>query len=107
MPPRVDYAKCDGCAGRNESRCEEVCPGDLMVVDADTGKSRCRAPNECWDCMSCIKVCPRGALETRLPYQLGYFPATLRPIMGKTSITWKCVDINGNAVKYSYVNRRS
>ena len=105
MPPKVNTVKCTGCAGRPESRCEEACPGDLMLVREDTGKAHCRAANECWDCMSCIKACPSGALETRMPYQLGYFRATLRPIVGEKKITWKCVDIYGNESTYSYRNR--
>ena len=86
MPPKVDTRKCTGCAGSAESCCERACPGDLMAVSPENGKAYCRATNECWDCMSCVKACPCGALETRIPYQLGYYKATLRPIMGKDCI---------------------
>lgn len=105
MPPKIDTHKCNGCVGRAESFCEEVCPGDLMVVLAETGKAHCRSPRDCWDCMSCIKACPKRALETRIPYQLGYYKASLKPIMGKDRITWKCTDLNGKECTYSYVNR--
>ncbi|HJG35055.1 MULTISPECIES: 4Fe-4S dicluster domain-containing protein [Desulfovibrio] len=105
MPPRIDLNKCNGCGGKPETACEMVCPGDLMMLDPETGKARCRATGECWDCMSCIKVCPTGALQTRMPYQLGYYKASLRPIMGKDCITWKCRDIDGNEYTYKYVNR--
>ena len=104
MPPIVDLKKCTGCAGREESLCEEACPGDLMYV-GDDGKAHCHANRDCWDCMSCVKMCPSGAITTRVPYQLGYHKATLRPIMGKNSITWKCTDINGQTVTYKYRNR--
>lgn len=105
MPPLVNTKKCTGCKGRDESFCEQICPGDLMAVSTETGKAYCRAKNECWDCMSCIKVCPAGALELRIPYQIGYFGASLRPIVGKNKITWKCRDINGVETTYSYLNR--
>lgn len=105
MPPRIDPKKCNGCEGRAESFCEEACPGDLMVVEEATGKARCRETKDCWDCMSCTKACPRAAIETRVPYQLGYHKATLRPIMGSNQITWKCVDINGKETVYRYRNR--
>jgi len=36
---------------------------------------------------------------------LGYFKATLRPIMGSNFIIWKCRDINGQEQTYRYVNR--
>lgn len=104
MPPRVDLAKCDGCAGRDESFCEEACPGDLMYVGPQ-GKAVCRSNRDCWDCMSCIKMCPRRALETRIPYQIGYHGAKLSPIMGKDMITWKCRDINGRESTFKFRNR--
>ena len=97
MPPRIDLNKCNGCGGKPETACEMVCPGDLMMLDPETGKARCRATGECWDCMSCIKVCPTGALQTRMPYQLGYYKASLRPIMGKDCIP-------GNAVILTEMN---
>ncbi|EGW51124.1 hypothetical protein HMPREF1022_01838 [Desulfovibrio sp. 6_1_46AFAA] len=105
MPPLVNASRCTGCAGKEESFCERACPGDLMAVSPQSGKAFCRAANECWDCMSCIKVCPSGALELRIPYQIGYFGARLRPILGRNSITWKCRDINGVESTYSYRNR--
>lgn len=104
MPPRIDPKKCNGCEGREESYCEEACPGNLMYVGED-GKSHCRELRDCWDCMSCTKACPRNAIETRVPYQLGYHVAKLTPIMGKNSITWKCVDIHGNEETFKYRNR--
>jgi adenylylsulfate reductase subunit B len=105
MPPRVLVDKCNGCEELPESKCEEACPGDLMVVDGTAMKARCRNPRDCWDCMSCTKACPRAAIETRIPYQLGYHKATLRPVMGKGLITWKCVDIHGKETVYKYRNR--
>lgn len=105
MPPRVQPNKCNGCEDLPESRCEAICPGDLMAVDPATGKAFCRSARDCWDCMSCTKACPRAAIETRVPYQLGYHKATLRPILGKDKITWKCVDIHGQETSYAYANR--
>lgn len=107
MPPIVNLKKCTGCSGRDESCCENICPGDLMAVNPETGKAYCRSPQECWDCMSCIKACPNGALETKIPYQLGYYKATLRPFMGKNTVTWKCRDIYGNEMTYKTKNRIS
>ena len=105
MPPRINSDKCNGCEGREEGYCEEICPGDLMAVNESTMKAYCRSTRDCWDCMSCVKACPRNAIETRVPYQLGYHKATLRPYMSKNSITWKCKDINGNEKVYKFKNR--
>lgn len=106
MPPIVDPHKCNGCQGRAETFCEEICPGDLMALDTTTGKAFLRSARDCWDCMSCVKACPRNALETKMPYQLGYFKASLRPIMGKNTITWKCRDIHGKETTFRFENRK-
>lgn len=89
MPPKVMLAKCIGCR-----MCETICPGDLMVVGLDR-KAYCRDPRDCWDCMACTKSCPKGAIEIRIPYQIGYHSAKLVPKMEEGQITWNCVDING------------
>ena len=39
MPPRIDLNKCNGCGGKPETACEMVCPGDLMMLDPETGKA--------------------------------------------------------------------
>ena len=56
-------------------------------------------------CRVCEKVCPVGAIETRMPYQLGYHKAQLIPMMGTDTITWTCVDIHGNVERFRYRNR--
>lgn len=105
MPPKVDKNRCNTCQGRPEPLCVRICPGDLMVIGADN-KAYCRALRDCWDCMSCTKVCPPKAIETRIPYQLGYHGAKLVPYPGKESITWVCTDIFGNKERYKYKTRR-
>lgn len=103
MPPVIDYNLCNGCPGREESCCEEICPGDLMT--RRDGKAVCRLDRDCWDCMSCVKACPRNAISTVLPYQLGYYGASLKAVAGRDKITWSCVDIDGNVEKYSFKTR--
>ena len=100
MPPRVNREKCDGCRAENEPLCEQICPGDLMTLNRQTSKAYCRSTRDCWDCMSCIKICPQGALETRLPYQLGYYPAKLIPLMGTDRITWTCIGLDGKVERF-------
>lgn len=92
MPPIVIEDKCTGCGN-----CMDVCPGDLMVVDPQTLKAYCRDTRDCWDCMSCTKACPVNAIEHKLPYQLGYYPAKLMPRkVGKDKILWTIIDYKGN-----------
>lgn len=106
MPPKVEREKCDGCKAEKETLCEQVCPGDLMTLD-ENKKAICRMPRDCWDCMSCVKICPKGALETRIPYQIGFHGAKLIPLMGTDTITWTLIDINGKVERFHYINRGS
>jgi len=93
MPPIVITKKCIGCGN-----CENICPGDLMVVNK--GKAVCRSKRDCWDCMSCVKACPSQALEIRIPYQLGYYPAKLVPEMREKEIVWTVTDIDGKEEEF-------
>ncbi len=77
-----------------------------MAFNRKTGKAFLRSSRDCWDCMSCIKVCPRNALEIKIPYQLGYYKASLKPVMGKNTVTWKCRDINGKETVFHFENKK-
>ena len=101
MPPKINKKSCTGCLGKEEAFCEEICPGNLMTRGSD-GKSLCRTARDCWDCMSCVKACPRGAISTVLPYQLGYFGASMKAVVGEDQITWMCVDLDGREQKFSF-----
>ncbi|MDO7785719.1 4Fe-4S binding protein [Desulforamulus aquiferis] len=94
MPPVINVEKCIGCG-----KCE-ICPGDLMEVNESTKKAFCRTSRDCWDCMACTKACPTGAIETKIPYQLGYYPAKLIPKMGNKQIEWTLIDINGKVERF-------
>jgi len=106
MPPKVDKKKCNGCPGKPEPLCVRICPGDLMAIGED-GKAFCRSLRDCWDCMCCTKDCPMKAIETGIPYQLGYHGAKLVPFMSKGAITWICTDIYGKKEKFRYRNRNN
>jgi adenylylsulfate reductase, subunit B len=95
MTVKVNLELCNACSEFDEPLCVKYCPGDLMAIDNDTGKAYIRNPEECWDCMACVKACPYQALETSLPYQLANYKATLKPRVYKDKIVWKLRDING------------
>ncbi|MFP3256802.1 MAG: 4Fe-4S dicluster domain-containing protein [Candidatus Nanopusillus acidilobi] len=88
MPSLVIAEKCDGCKGKTEPLCEQICPMDIMKLDPATGKARNIAPRDCWDCMACVKSCPNQAIITKIPYQIGGYGAKLVPLMSETSIIW-------------------
>ncbi len=95
----VNKELCTVCKGREEPLCVENCPGDLIFINKE-GKVEIRNQAECWDCMACIKSCPYGALETRLPYQIADYKATLKPLLKRDKIIWKLRDIRGNIEEY-------
>lgn len=80
--------------------CEVVCPGNLVVIDKVTGKAVCREPGDCWDCMTCTKACARQAIQTRLQYQLAFFPGKLIPLVGTHSATWTLIDCHGYVERF-------
>jgi adenylylsulfate reductase subunit B len=76
---KVDLKKCNGCKQLDSPQCKKLCPGDLMQLNPDTKKAYINVEKDCWDCMVCVKACPMRAIETRLPYQVGGFGASLKP----------------------------
>lgn len=95
MSVKVDYELCTGCPGKGEPPCVKNCPGDLIYINPETNRVEIRNPDECWDCMVCVKLCPRQALETRLPFQLATYKASLKVKKGQENITWKIKDLYG------------
>ncbi len=48
---------CRGC-----ELCADVCPTDVLTLDADTHKMLVAFPQDCIECLSCSYVCPSAAL---------------------------------------------
>ena len=62
MPSYVDPQKCDGCKGGDKTACMYICPNDLMVLNVAEMKAYNQEPDACWECYSCVKICPQGAI---------------------------------------------
>ena len=107
MSVKVDKNKCTGCKGKKEALCVKNCPGDLIYIDSETGKAAIRNPEDCWDCMVCVKLCPCQALETRLPYQLATYKASLNVKKGEKDITWKLKDIYGREETFTMSTKKA
>ncbi len=65
MPSFVNPEKCDGCKALDKTACQYICPNDLMVLDTDAMKAYNQEPQMCWECYSCVKICPTQAVEVR------------------------------------------
>jgi adenylylsulfate reductase subunit B len=104
MSVRIDYRLCNGCPGRAEGCCEEICPGDLFY--REKGKAVLREPGDCWDCCSCVKACPRAALSIELPFQISEALHRLLARSRKNHIAWKLIERTGKVLtSYSIANR--
>ena len=104
MSVRIDYRLCNGCPGRAEGCCEEICPGDLFY--RENGKAVLREPADCWDCCSCVKACPRAALSIELPFQISESMHRLIARHRKNHIAWKLIERTGKVLtSHSIVNR--
>ena len=63
MPSYVIPDKCDGCKALDTTACQHICPNDLMVLNKETMKAFNQDPAMCWECYSCVKICPTDAIE--------------------------------------------
>ena len=63
MPSFVINDKCDGCKAQDRTACQYICPNDLMVLDKEKNKAFNRAVDMCWECYSCVKICPTQAIQ--------------------------------------------
>src|SRR5690554_4854899 len=95
MSVKFDYDACNTCKGQEEPFCTKFCPGDLIAINEETGKPYIRNENDCWDCMVCVKACPFSAIETKLPYQLASYKASLKPKVSEDKIIWYLKYNNG------------
>lgn len=97
MPVWIDPEKCNGCYGASQPPCLRMCPGDLIVKDQAANKAYLKYPEDCWDCLPCVKVCPVEAIEFHLSSQFGSKGARLIPHVNKKndSIAWESIDAAG------------
>ncbi|MFQ5954827.1 MAG: adenylyl-sulfate reductase subunit beta [Kiloniellales bacterium] len=88
MPTYVDPDKCDGCRALERPACMYICPMDLMALDPVLGKGFNQEPDLCWECYSCVKVCPNSAIDMRGYADVMPMGATLKPVRGTHTILW-------------------
>ncbi|MGD8590442.1 MAG: adenylyl-sulfate reductase subunit beta [Chromatiales bacterium] len=108
MPTFVRTEKCDGCKGQDRTACMYICPHDLMKLDKDgseTGhamKSFNQEPEQCWECYSCIKICPQQAIEARPYADIVPLGGSVQPLRGTDSIMWTIKFRNGTMKRFKF-----
>ena len=102
MPSYVDPSKCDGCKGDDKTACMYICPNDLMVLDPDAMKAYNQEPDQCWECFSCVKICPTQAIEVRGYSDFVPLGSSIMPMRGTEDVMWTCKFRNGLVKRFKF-----
>jgi len=102
MPSFVILEKCDGCKGQDRTACTYICPNDLMVLDKERMKAFNRAPEMCWECYSCVKICPQQAIDVRGYADFVPMKASVVPLRGSEEIMWTVKFRNGSIKRFKF-----
>ena len=104
MPSFVISEKCDGCKGGDKTACIYICPNDLMVLDPDEMKAYNQEPDQCWECFSCVKICPTQAIEVRGYADFVPLGSSVMPMLGTEDVMWTCKFRNGLIKRFKFPN---
>ena len=102
MPTFVDPAKCDGCKGAERTACMYICPNDLMILDHEAMKAYNQEPDACWECYSCVKICPQGAIAARPYADFCPMGGVCTPMRSGDSIQWTVKFRNGAIKRFQF-----
>ena len=102
MPTFVNPEKCDGCKGGEKTACMYICPNDLMILDPDEMKAYNQEPSACWECYSCVKICPQGAIEARPYADFAPMGGTSIPMRSAEDIMWTIKFRNGSVKRFKF-----
>ncbi len=102
MPSFVIVDKCDGCKALDKTACQYICPNDLMVLNKDLMKAYNRAPEMCWECYSCVKICQPQAMEVRGYADFVPLGAMVTPLRSTDAIMWTVKFRNGTLKRFKF-----
>ena len=102
MPSFVNPEKCDGCKALDKTACQYICPNDLMTLDKESMKAFNLEPDMCWECYSCVKICPTQAIEVRGYADFCPMGATVSPMRSTDSIMWTVKFRNGTLKRFKF-----
>ena len=102
MPSYVIPEKCDGCKALDKTACQHICPNDLMVLDKNKMKAYNQDPSMCWECYSCVKICPTQAIQVRGYADFVPLGASATPLRSTDSIMWTVKFRNGTLKRFKF-----
>ncbi len=102
MPSFVIKEKCDGCKGGDKTACMYICPNDLMVLEPNEMKAYNQEPDQCWECFSCVKICPTQAIEVRGYSDFVPLGSSIMPMLGTEDVMWTCKFRNGTIKRFKF-----
>jgi len=102
MPSYVIPDKCDGCKALDKTACQYICPNDLMVLNKDSMKAYNQEPEMCWECYSCVKICPVQAVDVRGYADFVPMGASVVPLRSTDNIMWTVKFRNGTLKRFKF-----
>ncbi len=102
MPSFVIPDKCDGCKALDKTACQHICPNDLMVLDKEQMKAFNQDPTQCWECYSCVKICPVDAIDVRGYADFVPMGASVVPMRSTDSIMWTVKFRSGKVKRFKF-----
>jgi adenylylsulfate reductase subunit B len=73
-----------------------------MVLNKDTMKAYNQAIEMCWECYSCVKICPVQAIEVRGYADFVPMNAMVTPMRSSDSILWTVKFRNGLLKRFKF-----
>jgi adenylylsulfate reductase subunit B len=73
-----------------------------MVLDKDQMKAFNQAPEMCWECYSCVKICPVQAIEVRGYADFVPLGANVTPMRSTDAIMWTVKFRNGTLKRFKF-----
>ncbi len=105
MPTFVYADKCDGCKDGEVTACMHICPHDLMMLDKESMKAYNQEPEQCWECMSCVKACPQQAIEVRAYADFVPMGGKVIPMRSDDAIMWTIRFRDGEVKRFKFKTR--
>jgi adenylylsulfate reductase subunit B len=79
-----------------------ICPNDLMVLDKEAMKAYNQAPEFCWECYNCVKICPQQAVDVRGYADFVPYGGSVVPLRGSEDIMWTVKFRNGVIKRFKF-----